>query len=252
MRGMGAGERVVGMWTRRLGRILGWGGWVLSVACAGSAPALTEKRRALASEDEVSELLGLSLRQALGDRAGVTQLTWGENREGLEFSPNASTTELRWALTVPEPGSKGFRIDQVAVECDAHVLATNPHLCDDRLEASLLLHLETGDGALAGDLRVVSRVYAPDDVSWLNSDVNIGAMAGSFGIVVRDAEMGSLRLSVSGRLTPGGSAGVLLGDVVTMQRGMDMMDMMMSWPSDGPMVTVAEWGAAVESASPSP
>jgi hypothetical protein len=238
------------MRIRGVGRVLGWGSWLLAIACGGP-PEVTEQRQALASEDEVSELLGFSLSQALGSNAAVTQLTWSENSAGVEFSPNASTTELRWALKVPEISSEAFRIEKVSVEC-RHPFVTNTRRCDNRLEAALLLHLETSDGALAGDVPVGSRVYAPDDVSWTNGNVNIAAVARSFAIVMQKAEMGSLRLTASGRLTPAGSEGKLMGDVVTMQPASDMMDMMMMSSSEETMVTVAEWGPAAETPSPAP
>jgi hypothetical protein len=244
LRSIGAGGKLAGMRIREVGRVLGWGSWLLAIACGGS-PEVNEQRQALASEDEVSELLGFSLSEALASNAGVTQLTWSENRAGVEFSPNASTTELRWALKVPEASSEAFRIEQVSVEC-RHPFVTNTRRCDNRLEAALLLHLETSDGALAGDVPVGSRVYAPGEVSWSNGNVNIAAVAGSFAIVMQKGEMGSLHLTASGRLTPDGSAGALMGDVVTMQPAsdmMDMMDMMMS-SSEETIVTVAEWGPA--------
>jgi hypothetical protein len=244
LRSLGAGRKLAGMRIREVGRVLGWGSWLLAIACGGS-PEVNEQRQALASEDEVSELLGFSLSEALASNAGVTQLTWSENRAGVEFSPNASTTELRWALRVPEASSEAFRIEQVSAEC-RHPFVTNTRRCDNRLEAALLLHLETSDGALAGDVPVGSRVYAPGEVSWSNGNVNIAAVAGSFAIVMQKGEMGSLHLTASGRLTPDGSAGALMGDVVTMQPAsdmMDMMDMMMS-SSEETIVTVAEWGPA--------
>ncbi|HVZ33701.1 MAG TPA: hypothetical protein VG963_14820, partial [Polyangiaceae bacterium] len=221
------------MRVRRVHGVLGWGACLFAVACGASPPGLTEQRQALASEDEVSELLGFSLRDALGGSAGVTQLTWSESGEGVEFSPNASTTELRWALTVPEVGNKAFRIDQVSVECDPDLVAMKTQRCANRLEAALLFHLETSDGALAGEVPVVSTVYAPDQVSWVNANMNIAAVAGSFAIAMQKGDMDSLYLTLSGRFTPGGSTGNLLGTVVMPPPPSDMMDMMdmMSWPS---------------------
>jgi len=214
----------------------------LSWGCGSSGgdlgPAQVEQRTSLSDAAQVSELLGFSLEQVMPAGVRVATLTWNESRSGIDSSPASSTTELRWSLALPEPGSEQFRIEQVDVECDRTRFVTNlDSLCEDRLEASLLLHLESADGALAEEVPVTFDAHSPSDVSWLNTQLDFPQFAGSLAISASVGVPNSLRLGVLGSVTDGDFKGSLVSDVVTKSEQVGGGTL-----SDFAVVTVAEWG----------
>src|SRR5262249_10093377 len=142
----------------------------LALACgADPGPAVTEQRHPLADAAQTSELLGFSLQEVMPTGAHVASLTWQENKPGIEFSPAQVSTELRWSLELPAAPS----IDEIDVECDRERFITNlDSLCEDRLEASLLLHLESADGALSEDIPVTLEAQSLSDVHWNNRELD--------------------------------------------------------------------------------
>jgi hypothetical protein len=164
-------------------------------------------------------------------------LTWNENRSGIDFSPTMAVTPLRWSLALPERGSEWFRIEQVEVDCDRMRFITNvDSLCEDRLEAGLLMHLESADGALAEDIPVSFEAQSANDVSWLNRQLDVGQFAGGFSISASAGDPSSLRLGVFAGVSDGDLSGALIGDIVTERSNKGGATL-----TQGAVVTVAEW-----------
>jgi hypothetical protein len=167
----------------------------------------------------------------------VATLTWQEGRSGIDFSPAMATTPLRWSLALPERGSPDFRIEQVDPECDSmRFISNDPRPCADRLEAALLLHLASDDGALAEDIPVTFGARSPSDIEWSNRHLEFEQFAGSFTISASEGEPASLRLGVFASITEGEVEGALIGDVI-----LDRSTKGGGELTQGAVVTVARW-----------
>jgi hypothetical protein len=199
----------------------------------------SEERTPLNDETEASALLGFSLEQVLPVGAQAATLTWNEGRSGIAFSPASATAALRWSLELPARGSEAFRIDDVNVECDRERFVTNDDsLCADQLEAALLLHLESDDGALAEVLPVTFIAQAPNAIQWSNLDIDVSQLAGNFSITASEGDPSSLRLAVLGSIVDGEATGSLVSDVILERTRTGGGENTL-----GAIVTVAEWRA---------
>jgi hypothetical protein len=177
--------------------------------------ARAELRVPLADETTVSSLLGFSLEQVLPVGVHAAELTWNEGDWGISFTPTATTASLAWSLELPERGSEAFRIDEVDVECDPERFHTNDEsLCADQLEAALLLHLDSDDGALAETLPVTFIAQSPNAVEWHNLDLDLDTLAGTFSITASAGDPTTLRVGLVASITDGNLSGSLIGEVV--------------------------------------
>jgi hypothetical protein len=218
--------------------VVGFGAVLSGVACGPqeNGPAITEDRQAMNSATETSDLLGFALEQALPEETGAATLTWEETPDGVYFVPSESSTRLEWTLGLPDRTSELYRIEEVDVHCDRERVVTNTNTCEDRLEAMLILHLETEDGALAEEIPVELEAFSPDEAYWKHADLDFENFAGSFEMSANVGEPGSLRLGVFGTITDGAVEGSLLGDLIVER------DKRGSSESAGGMVfTIARW-----------
>jgi len=214
--------------------------WTLLLGgCASSdgfAPARTEHRSAL-SESQVSELLGFSLAEGISGTWHATELDWNEPpRDGdVTFSPASARTNLLWKFEVPPPDSPHYRIEEVDVRCDRDRINTNTRICDDHLEATLILRLKTEDGALAERIPVHFKMYEPGYAAWAASDVQF---SGSLNVAPP-----SVRVGVFGSIDEHGAKGSLIGDLVTEREREERSE-----TTAGFVFTLAQWQQPVGSA----
>lgn len=190
------------------------------VAC-GSAdplgPSRTESVHPLSSPAEVSGL-GFSLGQALPKQGYRGTLTWGTQPQGVTFSPAATKTSVTWSLALPEAGSVPANMEEVDVHCDRSRFVTNTNLCSSYLQATLILNLSTGDGALSGQLPVVFQAYSPNNTSWSDATVDLSEFTGTFRIAASVGEPSTLRVEADGSVQGNESDGSLIGSLVLGQQ----------------------------------
>lgn len=218
------------------------------VSACGVAPhengEQSEVRQPLSTSDETSTLLGFSLDDGVPQVAGVTELAWQESPTRVTFSPSDSTSQLEWAFVVPDDNSPNFSVEEVDVSCDEARTDTNTNLCEDHLEASLILQLSTEDGALLDELLVKYRLYAIGSAEWVAEDLNPESFEGSFEIGVNEnaSEFSdTLRLGAFGTVQGEELAGELVGDLVVSREGDES-----EGATGGQVFYVARWATSLE------
>lgn len=219
--------------------VIGVVGAVLLAGCtmpAERGPALVEHRHTLSSASAKSELLGFSLADVVPRRAFSAKLTWNPATPALHFAPSASVTHVHWSFELPAPGSELFRIDEVNVECDRSRFVTNTVICDDYLDATLILHVVTDDGALSESIPVDFKARSLADTTWQQPNLDTSHFTGSFTISAHAGKRDSLRLGGYGSVSQNSADGELLGDLVVEQK-QDGTE----GTSAGAVVTVAKW-----------
>jgi hypothetical protein len=224
--------------SRAVALVVWFGAGLSGLACGPreNEPAVTEERRAMSLASESSDLLGFALEDALPDETASAILAWGQPPDGVEFTPSESSTRLEWTLELPNQTSELYRIEEVDVHCDKERVFTNTNMCDDRLEATLILRLETEDGALAEEVPVEFEAFSPSEAYWKHTDVSFEDFAGSFEISANVGEPGSLQLGLFGTITDRAAEGSLLGDLITEQKKTGRIE-----TAGGVVFTVAQW-----------
>jgi hypothetical protein len=214
----------------------------LALACNSSpGPARTERRHPLADEAQTSSLLGFSLSDVLPTGSHTSTLSWKEHESGIEFSPAQSTTELRWSLNLPT--SEPLRVEEIEVECDRERFVTNLDLlCEDRLEAGLVMHLESTDGALSEDIAVTFTAQTPTESHWDNGELDFGSFAGSFAISAHQGNPDTLRLGLFADAVGDEFTGALYGDIELSRERLSGGSSV-----ESAVVTVAQWGTPASS-----
>ena len=213
-----------------------------TVSCGGAEePAITEERRPLQSIEDVSTELGFSLSQVLpaGEFSGT--LSWEQVPDGIHFVPSHPQTTVRWGLKLPVAPI----LHEVLVSCDRTRFVTNTRMCDSRLEAQLVLRIETDDGAFQDNLPVDVTAYDLSQVVFKNMNVELANINGSFAVSAGGAYANTLALDIIGSAGIAQVAeGTIYGSVVTDQSHNSQT---------GQVFTVARWiaestpiGAAAE------
>jgi hypothetical protein len=211
---------------------LALGAALCAAACGGAEePAITEERRPLHSVEDVSAELGFSLSQVLpaGEFSGTLSWEQAPEGEGIHFVPSRSQTKVRWGLNLPVAPS----IQEVVVSCDRSRFVTNTRRCDSRLEAKLVLHIETDDGAFQENLPVDLTAYDISYVVFKHMRVSLANINGSFELSAAGAYANTVALDIIGNAGVAQIAeGIIYGSVVTDQDHSSQT---------GRVFTVAKW-----------
>jgi hypothetical protein len=199
---------------------------------------MTEERRQLDSPEEVSAELGFSLSQALPAGKFSGTLSWEQPPEGIRFVPSHTQTKVRWDLSLPVLPS----IHEVVVSCDRTRFVTNTRICDSRLEAELVLHIETDDGAFREHLPGVLTAYDASQVVFKHMNVDLANINGNFAISAAGSHANTLALDIIGSAGVAQAAeGTIYGSVVTDQSHNSQ---------SGRVFAVARWLAESDPISP--
>jgi hypothetical protein len=179
--------------------------------------------------EDVSAELGFSLSQVLpaGEFSGT--LNWEQGAEGIDFVPSLSQTKARWRLNLPT----ALSIQEVVVSCDRSRFVTNTRRCDSRLEANLVLHIETDDGAFREDFPVDLTAYDISQVVFQHRNVDFANINGSFALSAAGPYASTVALDIIGNAGVAQVAeGTIYGSVVTDQSHSSQA---------GRVFTVARW-----------
>jgi hypothetical protein len=205
---------------------------------------MTEERRALSSEAEVSALLGFALSDVLPTHHTYSAiLEWGAVPEHVDFSPSQTSSKVSWSFAMPARDSQLWQVHEVDVHCDSGV-STNTRMCDDRLETVLTLRLQSEDGALSEVFPVTFQAFSREQTFWSNMDLDVNEFGGSFQIA-NGPEALSVRLAALGSVSAEAADGELVGNVLLEREQGENYE-----TTAGMVFYIARWSAAQEAGTP--